>query len=130
MRYHVKNPPIQGWQFEEAQVQNMRNPDNLLVRILIAKVKDEARLAEIFRNVPVVQDDPSWRCRTWVRNALEAINQDGRAVGTSILDWGQIETVARQYAGDKTEAGRFRDSSLLQQPKPTWDMLQERETVA
>lgn len=110
-------------------MRNVRNNGSLLVRILMAKVKDERRLADILRGIPVVQGDPSWRCRTWVANALGAIERDGAAVGTAILDWEQIETVARQYAGDKTRAGRFRDSSMAQQPKPTWDMLRNRETV-
>ncbi|KAH7248414.1 kinase-like domain-containing protein [Fusarium solani] len=129
MRYHVKNPISQGWMYEEVELRNVRTTGNLLVRILIAKVRDEERLANIFRNVPIVQDDPNWRCRSWVANALAAVKEDGRAVGRAELDWGNIENVARRYAGEKTEAGRFRDVALAQMPKPTWDMLENREIV-
>ncbi|EFY90662.1 hypothetical protein MAC_03242 [Metarhizium acridum CQMa 102] len=130
MRYHVKNPISQGWVYEEAELRDVRSTNNLLVRILVAKVLDEARLANIFRAVPIVQNDTNWRCRTWIANAVAAVKQDGRAVGRAVLDWGEIERVARRFAGEKTAAGRFRDVKLALKPKPTWDMLQNRETVS
>jgi hypothetical protein len=66
---------------------NVQSTVNLLARILIAKIENEERLVEILRSVPVVQDDPNWRCRTWLANALAAIKTDGKAVGTAQLDW-------------------------------------------
>ncbi|KAI5850815.1 hypothetical protein GGS23DRAFT_91139 [Durotheca rogersii] len=129
MHYHVKNPVALGWVYEEVELPDVRNTNNLLVRVLVAKIIDEERLANIFREVPVVQDDPDWRGRTWVANALRALREDGRAVGRAVLDWGEIETVARQYAGEKTEGGRFRDVTLTDLPRPTWDMLEGREIV-
>jgi len=128
-RYQVKNHVLEGWVYEEIPLRDVRNTTGLLVRILIGKIEDESRFADILRNIPIVQQDPNWRCRTWVAHVLAALKEDGKAVGTSVLDWDRIEPVARQYAGDKTRAGRFRDALQASKPKPTYDMLGNRETV-
>ena len=57
------------------------------------------------RSIPVVQKDPGWRCRSWRANALAAMAKDGKAVGTSVLDWQRIEQMARRYVGEKTARG-------------------------
>ncbi|KAH6970446.1 hypothetical protein BKA56DRAFT_636182 [Ilyonectria sp. MPI-CAGE-AT-0026] len=129
MRYHVKNNPIQGWVYEEIDLPNVRSTNSLLARILIAKVEDDKRLVEIFRETPIVQGDPNWRCRTWVSDALTRIENDGRAVGTAQLDWGIIEPLARNYVAEKTAAGRYSGSAAMSLPKPTWDTIEGRETV-
>ncbi|EXJ89871.1 hypothetical protein A1O3_02938 [Capronia epimyces CBS 606.96] len=134
-QYHVKNRPLQGWAYEAIPHLNIQTTDNLLARVLIAKVEDEQRLVSIFETTPVVQDDPDWRCRTWVADALSRIEQDGhgrsrgRAVGTAELNWSSIEPVARAYVANKTTAGRYLRAVDLSLPKPTWDMLQRREIV-
>ncbi|KHN95595.1 uncharacterized protein MAM_06652 [Metarhizium album ARSEF 1941] len=130
MRYHVKNPISQGWVYEETELRDVRSTNNLLVRILVAKVLDEELLADIFRAVLIVQNDPNWRCRTWVANAVVAAKQNGRAVGRGVLDWGEIERVARWFASEKAAAGRFKDVASALKPKPTWDMLQNKETLS
>ncbi|KAM4065194.1 hypothetical protein HRG_004469 [Hirsutella rhossiliensis] len=129
MRYHVRNLPIQGWAYEQVRLDNVRSTNNLLARIAIAKVEDEERLVRILREIPIVQNDPSWRCRTWVSNALVGIAKDGQAVGTAQLDWAQIETLAREYVAGKTVSGRYSVAEDMANPKPTWDMLERRETV-
>lgn len=116
--------------YEELDLRNVRTTDNLLVRVLIGKVADLERLENIFRSVPLVQNDPRWRCRTWTRHAVEALAADGRAMGTSVLDWQKIEDTAKWYAGEKADAGRFRDVDLIRMPKPTWDMLENKEIVS
>jgi hypothetical protein len=130
MRYHVKNRPVEGWAYEEVSLTDVRTTNSLLARILIAKVEDEERLVKIFRSIPIAQNDPGWRCRTWVAHALEAIAEDGKAVGTSQLDWKTIEGTAREYVGQKTADGRYRNVEDLIGPKPTYDMLQGREIVS
>ena len=85
-RCHVKNRPNPNgpgsvWQYEEVQLQNIQNTNSLLVRVMIGKVEDLARLITILRSIPVIQNDPGWRCRTWCANALAAIAADGKAVG-------------------------------------------------
>ena len=79
------------WQYEEVQLQNVQNTTSLLIRIMIGKIENLARLITILRSIPVIQNDPSWRCRTWCANALAAIAADGKAVGTSVLDSEQLE---------------------------------------
>ncbi|KAH9885939.1 hypothetical protein F4778DRAFT_492355 [Xylariomycetidae sp. FL2044] len=128
-RYHVKNPVVGGWMYEEKPLDNVRNTHNLLGRMLVAKITDEQRLIQIMRSTPVTQNDPNWRCRTWMADVLANLAADGRAVGTSQLSWAEIESQARDYIGRKTAAGRYATSELLQKPKPTWDMLEGRETV-
>lgn len=71
-------------------VDNVRVTAQLLARILIAKVEDHDRLTAILERVPLVQDDPEWRCRSWIASALEAIDKDGKAVGTSNLNWSEL----------------------------------------
>jgi hypothetical protein len=130
MRYHVKNHPMRGWIYEEIDLPNVRSTNNLLARIIIAKVEDEKRLVEIIRSTPVVQNDPNWRCRTWVADVLSRIAMGGgRAVGTSELEWAKIESVARAYVASKTATGRYLDPVVMTLPKPTWDMLQGKEVV-
>lgn len=108
----------------------MKTTVNLLARIIIAKVEDEKRLVEIFRGTPVVQNDPSWRCRTWLSGVLSSLEKDDKAVGTSQLDWAKIEVLAREYVAKKTRAGRYLKAEDALLPKPTWDMLEGKETIA
>ncbi|RMZ68426.1 hypothetical protein GMOD_00010077 [Pyrenophora seminiperda CCB06] len=128
-RYHVKNSPLGGWIFEEIALENVRTTTNLLARILVAKIQDEKRLVALLRGIPVVQDDPNWRCRTWVASALAEIEKDGKCVGTAELDWQKIEAIARQYVRNKTDNGRYQTTADLLKPKPTWDLLENKEIV-
>ncbi|KAI0117708.1 hypothetical protein GGR51DRAFT_264009 [Nemania sp. FL0031] len=127
VKYHVKNHPIHGWMYEEVEVSDVKSTDNLLIRVMIAKVEDEKRLAEILRTTPVIQGDPNWRCRTWITDALSGLTKDGKSVGTSQLDWSRIEPVARNYVAEKTAAGRYADVDALEAPRPTWDIIEGRE---
>ncbi|KAI5369202.1 hypothetical protein Slin14017_G000810 [Septoria linicola] len=129
-RYHVRNTPTQGWKYEEAELHNVRTTNNLLARILIAKVEDHERLVAILRSIPIVQNDPNWRCRSWIANALAELAKDDKAVGTSQLNWAVVEMTARQYVARKTAAGRYQRAEDMLKPKPTWDMLENKETVA
>lgn len=130
MRYHVKNQPVTGWAYERANLADVRFTNALLARILIAKIEDKGRLVRILESIPIVQNDPNWRCRTWVAHALEAIANDGNVVGTSELEWKKIEATAREYVGNKTAAGRYQgEQANMLAPKPTWDMLESREII-
>jgi len=129
MRYHVKNAPVVGWKYEEAELGNVKKTNTLLARILIAKIEDEERLVKIFRSAPVVNNDANWRCRTWVADVLATINKDGKAVGTSELDWKKIEALAREYVGKKTAAKRYESVAELDLPRPTFDLIQGKEIL-
>jgi len=128
-RYHVKNRPMVGWGYEEMPLANVQSTNSLLARVVVAKVEDEARLIEILRSTPVVQNDPNWRCRSWVADVLHRLAADGKAVGTAQLDWSKIEALARDYIAQKTAAGRYSRANDMLLPKPTWDMLEDKETV-
>ncbi|KAL4950478.1 hypothetical protein BDW69DRAFT_57028 [Aspergillus filifer] len=129
-RYHVKNIPVKGWEYQEVDLADVRTTTTLLARVLVAKIEDEERLALIIRSIPIIQNDPNWRCRTWLANALEAIAKDGKAVGTSELDWRKIEPTARRYVAEKTSAGRYESAANLAGPRPTWDMITNKQIVA
>jgi hypothetical protein len=101
----------------------------LLARIVIAKVEDQKRLVAILESLPIVQDDPNWRCRTWVASALEAITKDGKAVGTAELSWEKIETFAREYVARKHANGRYGRDNDMRKAKPTYDLMTGEETI-
>ncbi|KLU89510.1 hypothetical protein MAPG_08481 [Magnaporthiopsis poae ATCC 64411] len=128
MRCHVKNR-LAIWEYEELQIPNVRSTVSLLARLVIAKITDQQRLLGILRSIPLVQGDPEFRCRTWIARALEAIKVDGKCVGTAVLDWSHIEATAREYVAQKRQGGRY-DSGGMALPKPTFDMLEGRETVS
>lgn len=130
VRYHVTNPAHVGWQYEKANLTNVRMTNNLLARIAIAKIEDVERLDAILKNVPVVQNDSNWRCRTWIASALAEIEKDGKVVGTAVLDWNKIEKTARRYVAQKTAAGRYLDVKEIEKSRPTWSMLEDKETTA
>lgn len=130
MRYHVKNLPSAeypsgAWVYEERDLPDVTNTINLLGRILIGKIEDERKLLKIFESNRIVQGDPDWRCRSWVAEVLSRTAKDGKAVGTSQLDWATIESTAREYIASKTAAGRYESSSGG--PKPTYDLIERRE---
>ncbi|KAK3942109.1 hypothetical protein QBC46DRAFT_81541 [Diplogelasinospora grovesii] len=127
MRYHVRNSANGQWIYEERPLVDVQASGTLLGRFLIAKVEDEERLVQIFRENPVVQGDDNWRCRHWVAEALRRINEDGTAVGTSVLDWDKIQAWAREYIGKKTADGRYANGTPVGTPRPTWDMLENKE---
>ena len=115
---------------KRVELQNVQGTNTLLVRVVIGKITNLRRLLQTLRSVPVVQNDPGWRCRSWCADALAALARDGQALGTSVLDWQRIEEIARRYVREKTTQGRFNNSALLLRPKPTWDLLENKEVVA
>lgn len=101
----------------------------LLARILVAKIEDDARLIALLRRQPVIQNDRNWMCMTWVREALVAIMRDANCVGRSKLEWPRIEKTARRYVAGKTKMGWYRDEKKAKLPKPTFDLLRNREVI-
>ena len=108
----------------------MKSTSNLLARLLVAKIEDEKRLLKILRKTAVVQDDPNFRCRTWMSDALLRIAEaEPKVVGTSELNWSKIERKARRYVEKKTASGRYLEAERMLEPKPTWDMMEQKEIV-
>lgn len=109
----------------------MKSTNTLLARLVIAKIENEKELLRILRETVVIQNDPSFRCRTWMADALSRISKaDPKVVGTSELDWSKIERLARRYVEDKVAAGRYLEAERMLKPKPTWDMMEQREIIS
>lgn len=103
----MKNHPIDGWVYEEAELQNVKSTASLLARFVIAKIENEKRLLKILRKTAIIQGDPNFRCRTWIADALSRISKaEPKVIGTSELDWNKIERNARRYIEKKVAEGR------------------------
>ena len=139
-RCHVKNQltPSPEWAKQPVEIRrgrttkNVQGTNTLLVRVMIGEnyklttsAPNASKCSLWFRII-----DPGWRCRSWCADALAALARDGQALGTSVLDWWRIEEIARRYVREKTTQGRFNNSALLLRPKPTWDLLENKEVVA
>jgi len=95
---------------------------------MIAKVENGPRLLDILRGFPIRQGEEGWNCIGWVMEALNVILDDGKAVGTSVLDWGRVRYGAMDYCRAKVDGHRFDvyggiDMSVV----PTYDLMQGRE---
>ena len=133
VRYHAKNRVIDGkmkWIFEEETV-TMTPINMILVRVLIGKLSDPNGLAEILRTVRVVEDDATWNCVSWVKDALTAVATNRTAVmGNSILDWKSVRAAVMAYCQRKKDQHRFDGLGNFDTAKiPTFDLLERRETV-
>ncbi len=76
VRYHVKNPPgnvsgrnVAHWIYERTVPTRLRTW-NLLARLLVAKIEKPNLIDSTLRSVPIIQGDPAWTCKIWVRNAI------------------------------------------------------------
>jgi len=126
----MSRTPLSDGHTKRFSLRDVRSTNTLLVRIVIAKIEDEHRLIALFRGLPVVQNDPNWRCRSWIASALAEIAKDGECVGSAELDWQKIEPFARRYVEEKTANGRYQSVTDLLKPKPTWDLLENKESVS
>jgi hypothetical protein len=129
VQLHAKNPPLEDtWIFEEIEC-SMAPTHRLLVRMVVAKAKDRDRVLQIFRAVPIIQNNPNWNCVGWVKNALEAV-QGSEAVGTSQLDWETVRDGILEYCEQKKESHRFDGKGDFDMTRTaTYDLLEGRETI-
>jgi hypothetical protein len=132
MRYHAKERMTQGgsqWQYEERDIP-IAPTGMLLVRVMIGKVADQTRLVTQLRNTPVRQGQPGWNCVSWVQEALERLRADGKAMGTSVLDWRAVRDGAMTYCQQKKDAHRFDGQQTFDMTKvATYDLVERKETV-
>ena len=103
-RYHVVNDPYGHWQYEAISTRSSPTP-RALVRLTLGKVKrsDVNKLEEILENIPIVQDDLTWTCRSWVEAAVEEL---GRAHILRTHNWEAVESDALWYVQSKLIIGR------------------------
>lgn len=102
----------------------------LLVRIMIGKVRSLNRLRSIFQGTPVRPEIHSWNCVEWVKEALMAARQDGRALATSVGEWQEVRDTAMWYVEHKKAAHRFDGTVSYDAAKAvTWNMLARVELI-
>ena len=138
MRYHAKQAvseidPLRSTWNRQVHDISMMPAAMILIRIMVAEISDAGRTGAVLEAVPVVQDDPRWTCRIWVKDALEALERDRGCLGARRLEWGDVEARAREYVEWKRETGRFRvpaPGEELRIVVPTYDLIEETETVA
>lgn len=133
-RYHAKERFKQGeegseWYFEEVDIP-VAPANMILVRILVAKTEDESRLAKILRETTIRQGEPGWNCVSWVKEALERLEKDGKVLGTSMTDWGKVRDTAMDYCQKKKDEHRFDDKGSFDMRRvATYDLIESKETI-
>ncbi|KAH6628525.1 hypothetical protein F5144DRAFT_579284 [Chaetomium tenue] len=136
-RYHAKEKPSGTpgqlvWEFEGRDTL-MEASAMALVRVLVAKITNMDRLVSALQSVPVRGSEPQWNRVEWVKEALEILQRDGKAVGTSVLGWHAVRDAAMQFVEKKAaehrfdgraEPGQFDISKVA-----TYDLLEGEETI-
>jgi hypothetical protein len=132
MRYHAKERlTLSGteWFFDEQDIPLVPT-GMLLVRIMIGKVEDKVRLVSVLRNTPIRQGQPGWNCVIWVKEVLEGLKADGKAMGTSVLEWESVRDEAMKYCQRKQDQHRFDGQGSYDLNKaPTYDLVEGKEMV-
>ncbi len=131
-RYHVKKRATDdgsfAWFYELIDIP-LKATNSLDVRIAVAKVVDPVQLGIVIKAVPVVQNDQSWDCITWTRNALAALDSSG-CLGARRLDWELVEKTAIDYIRQKISAPRFNGRVPADGEKvTTYNLMEGRETI-
>ena len=84
MRYHAKDRTsatgAKEWRFESVEA-SIQATSMILIRITVAKILKPEQVEMILKAIPVVQNDPTWNCITWVKNALEELHKSGVSWG-------------------------------------------------
>ncbi|KAM4057183.1 hypothetical protein HRG_004024 [Hirsutella rhossiliensis] len=123
------DPPVlrSVWEYEERNTA-AEPVSMLLVRVLVAKVRNMSRLRSIFEGTPLQPDTEGWNSVGWVKEALLGAIQDDEALGTSASDWDSVRDIAMWYVGAKKAAHRF-DGTVNFDPDKvaTWNMLEGTE---
>ncbi|KAJ5121415.1 uncharacterized protein N7515_009376 [Penicillium bovifimosum] len=133
VRYNAKEILDPGgnptWEYEELDC-NMGATHMLLIRIMVGKVANGRRTIEVLRNTPMRQGEPGWNCVGWVKEALERLKADGKALGTSNLEWSTVRNKAMEYCQHKKDQHRFDGQGDFDIRKPpTFDLLEDREVI-
>lgn len=134
MRFHAKNTiseeGVSVWEFQERE-SSLTATSMILVRVMIAKVKNRDRLISILRNVPIRPDVPGWNCVEWLKEALELLENDGKALGTRVTEWRTVRNAAMDYCQRKKDEHRFDGEAQFDMTiVPTYDLLERGETMA
>ncbi|KAI1158390.1 hypothetical protein F5B18DRAFT_665241 [Nemania serpens] len=134
IRFHAKenmtgSPPKLVWTYEEQRIAG--GPQfMLLTRLVIGKVLDKGRLRSIIGGIPVRPETPGWNCIVWVREAVDAVLRDGKALSSAVETWTEIKDTAMHYIEAKKASHRFDGQGKLSGgTAATWDMLLNKEVI-
>lgn len=115
------------WEFEERPT-TLGPTRMILGRILVGKVANVDRLTSVLRSIKIKPTQLGWNCVVWVQEALQGLKEDGKALGTSKLDWDFVRDTAMHYIEQKKSQHRFDGKGEFDQSKvATWDCLEGRE---
>lgn len=133
MRYHAKERPKQTggteWVFEERECP-LAPTSMLLVRIMIGKVENKSKLTGILQETPVKNGTEGWNCVFWVMEALEKLEADGKALGTSVTAWESVRDSAMTYCQSKKDQHRFDGKGSFDMSKVLiYDLIKRKEIV-
>jgi hypothetical protein len=128
-RHHVEhvNGPEHRYLYVADDIEHIPSAQSIIVRIAVAKVVDTERLAAILRDVPLHQDDTSWNCLSWIKDAFLRIMEDEQRCVKGYVeakDWKNIERRTREYVKKKRGERRPAGDSI-----PTWNLWENRETT-
>lgn len=102
----------------------------LLVRVIVGKIADRQRVVEILRKTPLRGGTPGWNCVGWVKEALEELSADRRALGRNSAEWETVRAEAMGYCQRKKEQHRFDGKGLYDGRKvPTFDLMEGKEVI-
>lgn len=128
------------WVFEERDI-GMNPTAMILVRVIIGKVANVDRVASVLREVPVRDNQSGWNCVWWLREALEMLRADGKALSggrsssaAAAAAWeeageaamGFVRRKEREHRFDGKAAPGWFDMSRV----ATFDLLRGEEVVA
>ena len=66
---------------------------------------------------------------SWVKEVLKALEDDGKVLGTSKIDWQVVRDNAMRYVEEKKTQHRWDGQATFDQTQvATWDLLEGVET--
>lgn len=128
----IDNNLERQWQYEAIETSMAIPSSGVLVRIIIAEVKDADRLKHVFEAVPYPRlRSDGWTCVSWVQEALQKSIEDGSCLGRSLSEWDQIRSKALWYVTKKKAEHRFDGLADFDQCTiATYDALNAQEITA
>lgn len=65
-----------------------------------------------------------------MKEALQRVKNDGKALGTSVLEWEKVRDGAMKYCQRKKDEHRFDGKGNFDMGlAPTYDLIKQRETI-
>lgn len=130
VRYHAKERPKLG-EGSERRFEERESPlaptSMLLVRVMVGKVADGNQLSKVcaVRLSGRLNQDG---IVSWVKEALEKLKADTKALGTSVIEWGRVRSEAMGYCQRKKAQNRFDGQGNFYMSKvPTFDLMERKE---